>query len=130
MQKIRQSQILFTNSITCNSILSSQIIKSKEEREEKNLMDFCFHVQYLSHCLWAPYLSLGATFLFYFSITEPSERRRRKRRKRIKKKKKKPRSKGRRRSHLVEKEKEKKEDEETHAPNQMKKKKKMVKSCG
>ena len=44
MQKIRQSQILFTNSITCNSILSSQIIKSKEEREEKNLMDICFHV--------------------------------------------------------------------------------------
>ena len=81
--------------------------------------------QYFSHYLWAPYLSLGAAFFFFFfNITEPSEKEKRKKRKetQIRRKKKKPPSvKGKRK---------KKEDEETHAPNPVKKKKEMVKSCG
>ena len=49
--------------------------------------------QYFSHCLWAPYLSLGAAFFFFFPVSlNPVKK---------EKEKKKPRSEGRRRSHLV-----------------------------
>ena len=48
--------------------------------------------QYFSHCLWAPYLSLGVAF-FFFPVSLNLVKK--------EKEKKKPRSEGRRRSHLV-----------------------------
>ena len=78
--------------------------------------------QYFSHCLWAPYLSLGAAFFFFFfsipKLTEQSEK---------KEKKKKPRNLNRVKE---EGKKKKKKKARTKNRTQEKKGEKMVKRCG